>query len=148
MDAPPQRPPRQGDEATLVTAYLDSQRDTFRRLAGDLDRTALSRTLPPASMTLGGMVKHLAYVESWWFSQVFRGEAAPEPFAARDCRFDRDWDWRSSLDDDPTDLWKLYEQMVSASHAVVDAAMERGGLDATSVRAGRDGTHFSLRWIL
>jgi hypothetical protein len=148
MDRRPRRIPRQGDEATLLPAYLDRQRETFRRVAGDLDRESLSRTLPPASMTLGGMVKHLAHVEGWWFGQVFRGEPAPEPFTAVDWEVDRDWDWRSSLDDDPVELWALYEEMVGRSRAAVDTALAGEGLDATSVRTGRDGTPFSLRWIL
>ena len=144
----PGRPPRRADEATTLTAYVERQRDTFRRVAGDLDREALSRTLPPASMTLGGMVKHLAYVESWWFAQVFRGEPPPPEFAAVDWETDRDWDWHSSFHDTPGELWELYEQAVQRSRDIVDAALADEGVEALSVRPGRDGTAFSLRWIL
>lgn len=139
---------RQADEATMLPAYVDRQRESFRRVAGELDREALSRTLPPASMTLGGMIKHLAFVESWWFGEVLRGEPAPEPFAAVDREVDRDWEWHSALDDDPDDLWELYERMVRRSRDIVAAAMAADGPAAVSVRPGRDGTSFSLRWIL
>ncbi|MCB0894387.1 MAG: DUF664 domain-containing protein, partial [Nocardioidaceae bacterium] len=72
-------PPTQGDERTLLVAYLDYHRQTLRRKAGGLDAAQLATTLPPSEMTLGGMVKHLALVENSWLREVFLGEPMSEP---------------------------------------------------------------------
>ena len=47
-------------------------------------------------MTLGGMLKHLAYVEDWWLNQVYAGNPEPEPWASVDWKADPDWDWHSA----------------------------------------------------
>ena len=39
------------------------------------------------------MLKHLAYVEDWWFTQVIGGLPEPEPWASVDWKADNDWDW-------------------------------------------------------
>ena len=46
-------------------------------------------------MTLGGLLKHLAYVEDWWVNQVFADNPAPEPWASVDWKADGDWEWHS-----------------------------------------------------
>ena len=63
-------PPLDADEATTVRAYLDYHRDTLRWKVSGLDQEQLARTLAPSSMTLGGLVKHLALEESSWFEVV------------------------------------------------------------------------------
>jgi uncharacterized damage-inducible protein DinB len=138
-----------GDEESLLVGFLEQQREALRRKAGDLGSEALRRTLPPTAMTLGGMVKHLAYVESWWFGQVLAGEQPPEAFAGVDWRVDRDWDWRSAFDDSPETLWGLYDEMVARSRAIVRDALDRHGLESVAQgRRGHAGADLSLRWIL
>ena len=55
-------------------------------------------------MTLGGMLKHLAYVENWWSVGVFAGQEPGEPWASVDWAADADWDWHSAADDSPEEL--------------------------------------------
>ena len=50
------------------------------------------------------MVKHLAFVEHWWFRCVFLGEEYAEPWASVDWKDDADWDWHSAVDDTPEQL--------------------------------------------
>ena len=52
--------PQVADELTMLTAFLDWMRATLRMKAGDLDAEQLQRRLEPSTMTLGGMVTHLA----------------------------------------------------------------------------------------
>lgn len=138
-------PPVQGDERTLLLAFLDYHRETLRQKAGGLDAAELATALPPSDMTLGGMVKHLALVEHWWLRRVFAGAEYAEPWASVDWEADADWDWHSARDDSPPALWALYDATVDDADAVIAGAR----LDDLSARPSRrTGQPFSLRWIL
>ncbi len=52
--------------------------------------------LQPSSMTLGGLLKHLACLEDSWFTEVVAGEPAPEPWASVDFQADPEWNWHSA----------------------------------------------------
>ncbi len=147
-EAGPHDDPTRADEATMLTAYLETQREALRRLAGDLDQAALARSLPPSPLTLGGLVKHLALVEGWWLVQVLRGEGPPTPFAEVDWEADPDWEFHSAQRDSPEELWRVYDEAVTRSRAAVAEAVAGSGLDTLSVRTSRERTAFSLRWIL
>ena len=133
------------DERTTIQGFLDLHRDVLRRKCAGLTREQLATAHPPASMTLGGMLKHLAYVENWWSVGVFLGQHPGEPWGSVDWRADPDWDWHSAADDDPEDVLALYEAEVAAADRVFAAAE----LDDLAVRAnGQTGEHANLRWIL
>ncbi|GAB6940307.1 DUF664 domain-containing protein [Isoptericola variabilis] len=147
-------PPLRADEVTTLRAFLDYHRDTLRRKTAGLDADQLRTTLPPSTMTLGGLLKHLAFVESNWFLQVFDGGAAMPPFDAADWDADPDWEWHSAAHDAPDELRSLFDAAVAAADRSIDAALAApapgSGLDGTSARESRrpgEGA-FSLRWIL
>ena len=142
-------PPLQADEATTLRTFLDYHRDTFRWKCSGLTREQLAQPLAPSDMTLGGMMKHLALVESGWFEETFEGGSHMPPFDDVDWEADRDWEWHTARDDSPEELRALFDEAVSRADAVIDRALATGGLDATSVHdSRRRGTPFSLRWIL
>ena len=144
-------PPLRADEVTMLRSFLTYHRDTFRQKTGGLTRDQLNATLPPSTMTLGGMTKHLALVESSWFSEDLLGEPMMAPFDAVDWEADRDWDWHSAVDDSPEELRALFDAAVAASDRIVDEVLASGdGLDRLSaVESRRPGEgRFSLRWIL
>jgi uncharacterized damage-inducible protein DinB len=142
-------PPLLGDEATTLRAFLDYHRDTFRWKCSGLTQAQLAQELAPSDMTLGGMMKHLAVVESSWFESVFAGGDYMPPFDTVDWDADRDWEWHTAKDDTPEELRALFDDAVSRADAVIDRSLARGGLDAQSVRnSRRKDTPFSLRWIL
>lgn len=133
------------DERTTVQGFLDLHRDVLRRKCAGLSAEQLDTTLSPSTLTLGGMLKHLAYVENWWSTGVFLGEEPGEPWASVDWAADGDWDWHSAADDTPAQLWELYEAEVAAADEVYASA----ALDDLAGRAsGRTGERASLRWIL
>jgi L-amino acid N-acyltransferase YncA len=136
--------PGVSDEVTNLTRFLDEHREIFRRKAGGLDHDQLTQTLPPSDLTLGGMVKHLAFVEDWWFGRTLMGEQA-EPWASVDWEADDDWDWHSAADDTPEQLWELWQQAVTRSReaVAVDPSPER-----EAARLRRTGEPLALRWIL
>ena len=140
------RIPTAADERETLLAFLEWLRATLRLKAGDLDAEQLNRTLAPSTMTLGGMVTHLAWVESWWFVEVFLGEKPGEPWASADWDSDSDWEWRCAGLMEPAEIWAHWEREVDRARAIVADAAD---LDAPAARASRrTGEPISLRWIV
>jgi uncharacterized damage-inducible protein DinB len=146
-------PPLAGDEVVTLRGFLDFHRDTLRLKTSGLDHEQLNRTLAPSTMTLAGLLKHLAVVESSWFSEDFLGGALMPPFDTAPWGEDRDWEWHTAAADSPEYLRGLFDDAVARSDAIVEAALanpssQSAPLDALSVRPDRSGEHYSLRWIL
>jgi hypothetical protein len=99
-------------------------------------------------MTLGGMLKHLALVEDWWFSVWLHDRKEASPWNEVDWDADPDWEWRTAADDPPEELWSLWRDTVARSRVDVQEALADGGLDRMTIRTGREGEGRSLRWIL
>jgi hypothetical protein len=140
-------PPAAADESTTLLAFLDYFRATLRRQADGLDGQQLATRLPPSTLTLGALLKHLAHVERYWATYVFEGEAMTEPWASADWDADPDWEMTSAAHDPPDELRRLYDAEIAAADAVYRRAIDTTGLDALAERE-RYGKHFSLRWIL
>jgi len=140
--------PIRADELTALRGFLDYHRDTFRWKCAGLTGEQLAMPHAPSTMTLGGMMKHLALNEAGWFGATLAGREYPPPFADVDWDADPDWEWRTARDDGPRELRTLYDECVRRADDAIDEALGRGGLDAESVgRSSTDGA-FSLRWIL
>ena len=87
-------------------------RDTLRRKCAGLTQEQLAQTLPPSDMTLGGLMKHLALVESQWFDYFFRDLALAPPFDTVDWDADPDWEFDTARDDSPEELRALFDEAV------------------------------------
>ncbi|MDO4240201.1 DUF664 domain-containing protein [Micrococcus sp.] len=100
-------------------------------------------------MTLGGMLKHLAFVEFFWFEVTADGAPTSEPWVSVDWDADPDWDWNSAGADSAERLHELWTTAVERSRAVVARLLADGPatLDAMHPAWGGRG-HVSLRWIL
>jgi hypothetical protein len=61
-------PPVAGDETATLIGSLERTRATFAWKCGGLDAAGMQATVGASSMTLGGLVKHLALVEDHYFS--------------------------------------------------------------------------------
>jgi uncharacterized damage-inducible protein DinB len=140
-------PPVAADEAATLLGFLDFQRATFAWKCSGLDHAGLMATTAASSMTLGGMMKHIACVEEWWFSEVLLGRPAAPPWDL-DWDLDRDWDWHSAADDTPEQLLALWQQNVERSRACVEEAMADGGMSRLATRDWSDGRSPNLRWIV
>ncbi|MCM0638776.1 DinB family protein [Cellulomonas wangsupingiae] len=142
-------PPHRSDEAGTLLGFLDFHRRTLLLKLDGLDADALRRPLPPSTMTLGGLMKHLAMVEDNWFGVVWHDAPHVEPWASVDWKADRDWEWTSAADDSPEHLRSLWDDAVERSQRTIAAALAAGGLDQVSARPHRlTGEPVSLRWIL
>ena len=132
------------DEITNLCQFLEEQRAVFRRKAGGLSHDQLQQTLMPSDLTLGGMVKHLAFVEEWWFGRTLLDD--PDPYwAAVDWESDPDWDWHSATADTPEQLWSLWEGAVTRSRAAVDSDPRP---ERRAARRADGRKPVALRWIL
>ncbi len=141
-------PPPAGDEVATLLGFLDYQRATLAWKCAGLDATGLRARVGVSSMTLGGLLKHLAYVEEAWFSQSLHGRDRRPPWDTVDWKADPDWEWHSAAEDSPEQLRALWEDAVAHSRTLVEEALADGGPGRLAVRSWPDGRAPSLRWIL
>ena len=104
----------------------------------------LRKAMVPSGTSLLGMMKHLAYVERWWFQQIFAGRD--------DCEYpwtddDPDADFRIEPDETTQQIFDLYNAECEVNRHIVAPArldeMAKGKKKPNDPRPG-----FSLRWIL
>lgn len=143
----PTDPPLHGPEYTQLRSWLDFHRDVLRGKCAGLSQEQLARRLEPSSLTLGGLLKHMAYVEENWFSVVLLGRDYGQPWCDADWDADGDWEFTSAADDSPEELHRLFDAAVAASDRILEDVGD--DLDQASVRTSRhSGEAFDLRWIL
>ncbi|MGB9112381.1 MAG: DinB family protein [Acidimicrobiales bacterium] len=143
----PEPPIASGERETLI-GFLDFQRATFGWKCGGLDAEGLSATVAASTMTLGGMLKHLALVEDSWFCRGLLDRAPSPPWDAAALEADPDWDWHSAGKDAPDQLFAWWQAAVERSRAAVSQVLAEGGLETVARRSWPDGRAPSLRWIV
>jgi len=144
LDAWPE-PPVDGNEADTLTGSLDRQRATFAWKTGGLDADGLQRSVGVSTVTLGGLLKHLAMVEDYYFSvRLFGREPAP-PFNTIDWDADPAWDWTWAPGDTPDSLYELWQNSVDRSRRSITEALAGGGLDQLMAVTWPDGRAPRLR---
>jgi hypothetical protein len=86
-------PPVAGDETATLLGSLERQRATLAWKCGGLDAAGLKATLAPSSITLGGLLKHMALVEDDYFSRRLLGRDWQPPWDTVDWKADPDSEW-------------------------------------------------------
>ncbi len=138
-------PDPSGTELEQLTQYLDYQRATMLLKSEGLDTAQLGRALPPSSLTIAGLLFHLALVEESWLEVRFLGLPVREPWIGIDWDSDPEWEFRTALKLHADAVRQRYDDACARSRLVVAAATD---LDQMSVTPFPDGRHFSLRWVL
>ena len=138
-------PPNTGPELAQLTAFLDFQRETMLLKTEGLTREQLAQAHPPSSMTLGGLLNHLALVEDSWFRVRFSGLPDDDAWTGVDWDADPDHEFRTAADLEPDELRRRYTFACDRSREVVAGAES---LDQLSVQKRRNGEYFDLRWML
>ncbi len=141
-------PPVAGSEVDTVLGELERLRGYFAWKCGGLDQAGLTARLGPSTMTLGGLLKHLAAVEDNQFSVKLYGADAEPPWNTIDWDADPDWEWHSAASDSPEQLMSLWQAAVARSRALVAGALADGGLDRPAAFTWPDGRAPSLRRLL
>ncbi|MGW6054999.1 DinB family protein [Streptomyces sp. NPDC055189] len=71
-------PPRFGSERETLRAFLDYHRATLAmKCEGLADEELRQQSMPPSTLSLLGLVRHMAEVERAWFRRVFDDNDAP-----------------------------------------------------------------------
>ena len=134
-------PPAEADERTTLTSFLDFQRQTLAwKCDGLTDAQLRERIVPPSSMSLLGLVRHMADVERGWFRRTLAGEDAPRMYYSDE---DPDGDFDNVDDADVAEAFATWRAECERAREIVAATPT---LEVTGTH--RLGNKFSLRWIL
>jgi hypothetical protein len=144
----PWEPPFAGSEAEHLVGALDRLRATFRWKADDLDAAGLQTRIGASSLTLGGLLKHLASVEDYTTTAKLSGAPMGAPWDATGWDGSNDWEFTSAATDTPDQLYALWDGAVERSQARLDAALADGGLDQLVHVSDPEGRHASLRRLV
>jgi uncharacterized damage-inducible protein DinB len=108
----------EGERATLLD-YLRTYRLTMEMKCADLDATQLaSRSVPPSTMSLLGLIRHMADVERHWFRRVMARADAPPLYWSDDVP---DADWLGAAADPAVvdDAWRAWRDEVAFAEKFV-----------------------------
>lgn len=144
----PWEPPLAGTEAEQLVGALDRLRTTFRFKADDLDSAGLQVRIGASSLTLGGLLKHLALIEDYYSTEKLSGEPMGTPWDELNSDGSDEWEFASAAADSPGQLYALWDGAVERSRARFSAAIEKGGMDQPVHAAGPDGQHASMRRLI
>jgi hypothetical protein len=114
----PWEPPIAGTETEHIVGALDRLRTTFRWKADDLDAVGLQTRIGGSSLTIGGLLKHLAFVEAYYSLTRLSGLSPGAPWETVDWDAEGDWPFTSAADDSPEELYALWDGTVERSRAV------------------------------
>jgi uncharacterized damage-inducible protein DinB len=128
------------DERAMLEGWLDYHRQTLLVKCAGLSAEQLRlRSVPPSSLSLLGLVRHMTDVERWWFRRCLR----QEPVSARywsDASPDGDFDEVDSADPE-ADFAAFADEVEAARRAA-----EGRDLDET-FRHPPSNRQLSLRWV-
>jgi len=144
----PEDDPRDSDvelrgEHAVLLDYLKHYRMTFQMKCEDLDAEQLAtRSVPPSSMSLLGLIRHLAAVEySWWRRVMERNLDLPKMYGKGENR-DADFDGALADDEVVAEAWESWRREVAHGEAFVDAA------DSLDVLGDLGGEEIELREVI
>ena len=135
------RPPLVADESTMLTAWLDFHRETLAHKVAGVDPARVREaTVAPSTLSLLGLVRHMADNERYWFREVVAGEQVDEYWAPAD---NPEADFSDAHPDGPDTDIAEWRTAVAESRAV----MARRSLDDLTVKVFPNG-RMSLRWVV
>jgi uncharacterized damage-inducible protein DinB len=142
-DDPREGGPSLSDERTTLTEYLRTQRLTLEMKCAGLDAAELARrSVPPSTLSLLGLLRHMAEVERSWFRRVLAAQDAPKIFSSAT---DPDGDFDGAVADPAVvaEAWAAWRAEVAFAEKFVT---EAPNLDI--VGNMRDQGKISLREVL
>jgi uncharacterized damage-inducible protein DinB len=138
--------PFTADEKQTLLGILAFQRDTLRWKCSGLSSELLAYRHAPSTLSLGGLLKHLAVIEAAWVNVTFAGTLeTPSWYAQYEAQRGRtDWTFATAADDSPEQLLTWLDEAQRVTERIVAEA----DLDAIAQERFWDGEQASLRWIL
>ena len=144
----PWEPPLAGNETEAVLGALERLRATFRYKADALDSAGLTTRIGVSTLTLGGLLKHLAVAEDHKFTVKLSGEPMDPTWDDNGWDDNDDWEFESAAEDSPGTLYALYDGAVGRARARVAAVLGGGDLDQDVEAQDDEGNHANLRRLL
>jgi uncharacterized damage-inducible protein DinB len=144
----PSAPSAVPTEAESLQSVLERNRRTFAWKTSGLDENGLRATTAASSMTLGGLVKHVALVEVDWLAVKLAGQEYGSPWDAVDFDADPDWEWRTGAQDPPAEVYALWQRAAERSRELVAEVIDKRGLDGPSSLTWPDGRTPTVRDML
>ena len=135
-------------EIESVLGVLERNRRTFAWKTSGLAEQGLRATTAASAMTLGGLVKHVALVEADWLAVKLAGQEYGPPWDGVDFEADPDWEWRTGVQDDPADVYKVWRDAVQRSRELVAEVIKERGLDGAAAFTWPDGRTPTVRDML
>jgi hypothetical protein len=96
-----------GNDAEMLQFAVDRVRQQFAWKTAGLDAEQLRRQHPPSTMTLAGLIKHMAFVEDGFTARAAEQPLGP-PWDTRSWVANDRWGWESAVIDDPQELYALW----------------------------------------
>jgi hypothetical protein len=115
-------------EVEMLTFALERSRAQFAWKCGGLDEAGLRQPHPPSTMTIAGLLKHLAWVEDLRTIDL-TGKPPGPPWDAVDMRVNEGWEWTSAAEDSAAELYALWQGAVERSRTAMAGTLADGGLD-------------------
>ncbi len=135
-----QDPPYSGPEREQLDAWLDFHRETLLWKCKGLTAEQLkTKACEPSTLTLLGLVRHMAEVEAWFNNDITDGRI-PGIYYTED---DRDGDFDNLADAVPADDVATFRRSIARSRAFCASHQD---LDEVLART-RNDAEISLRWI-
>jgi len=133
--------PLVADERTMLAGWLDYHRATLAMKCDGLSDAQLrERAVPPSSLSLLGLVRHMAEVERGWFRNALGRQGAPYLYSSDD---DLDGDFDNL---DTADVAEAFAYWRSECDHARDLVAATPSLDETRDRPNRPPV--SVRWIM
>jgi uncharacterized damage-inducible protein DinB len=131
-------PPFVLDERSMLEKWLEYHRETLAwKCEGLTDEQLRERSVSPSSMSLLGLVRHMADVELNWFRRVMSGDDAPGIFWSPD---NEEGEFDDVDDASVTEAFDRWNAECENARNVAAALT----LDDVGNRRGED---VSLRWV-
>lgn len=117
-------------ERDMLVGYLRDYRLTLELKCAGLDAEALAlRSVPPSTMSLLGIVRHMARVEGVWFRRIHAGLDVPELFRTPE---HRDADWDGAVGDPVVveEAFRLWREEIAFAEKYVEGVEDLGAMNA------------------
>ncbi|MGV9764028.1 DinB family protein [Micromonospora tulbaghiae] len=135
-------------EAEALLAVLERNRRTFAWKTDGLDETGLRAVTAASTMTLGGLIAHMALVEADWLAVKTAGQEYGPPWEGVDFDAEPDWEWRFGAQAAPDDVYALWRAAVQRSRRLMEAVVAERGLAGRSSFTWPDGRTPTVRAML
>jgi uncharacterized damage-inducible protein DinB len=135
-------PPFHAAELPMLESWLEYHRDTLAFKCDGLSAEQLRRrAVPPSTLSLLGLIRHMTEVERSWFQRTIAGRDAPPLYYTE---ADRDGDFDNVDESDPEEAFATWRAECDAAREVLAGV---ASLDTSGARE-RHGESVSVRWIV